>query len=194
MAKVHDTSEGPFETGPKAKDRNPAPAAERRSFGSFVMHTRRSQGTPYLTGVVKGGSVKWPDMVYECTLFKGSGEEGFSCIGVSPDKRWIVAGGNDGKIYIKDMSEEKVEHDESNASKAQEGKGEDDEVKEDGDVKTVEAEGNWGKKVSSLTFGQDEGSSGGGGSIVYAGTNGGNLCKVGLTLALFVVFMFFINM
>ena len=71
MAKVHDTSEGPFETGPKAKDRNPAPAAERRSFGSLIRGSR-SQVTPDATKAVEREYGTWlkKDFGFEHTLFE----------------------------------------------------------------------------------------------------------------------------
>ena len=119
----------------------------------------------------------------------------FLCLGVSPDKRWIVAGGGDGKVYIKDMSKEKVKDGKSNAGKAKDGEGEDNKAKEDGDVETVEIyddddddadvsdeqEEEEGKRVLSLMFGQDEGVSREGGNVVYVGAESGKVCDVDLS-------------
>ena len=55
----------------------------------------------------KGGGVLEEDFGFEHTLFEGGGIFGFNCVGVSPDKRYVVAGGKDGFVYIKDMSKEK---------------------------------------------------------------------------------------
>ena len=72
MVKVqHDPTEGHFETGPNAKDRKPAPAAERRSFGSLIRGSR-PQGTPDLTKAVEREYGTWlkKDFGFEHTLFE----------------------------------------------------------------------------------------------------------------------------
>ena len=167
MAKVHNTTEGHFD-GPKAKDRNPAPAAERRSSGSLIRGSR-SQVTPDPTKDVEREYGTWlkKDFGFEHILFT---KTQFMCVGVSPDKRYVVAGGYDGFVYIKDMSKEK---------KAEDDMGKEVEGKEEGDVKKVEVEK--GKEVLSLVFGQDEEGSGGRGSVIYVGTEGGKVCKVDLS-------------
>ena len=116
----------------------------------------------------KGGGVLEEDFGFEHTLFEAETE--FWCVGVSPDKRFVVAGGRDGFVYMKDISK---------AKKAEDDMGEEVEGKEEGDVKKVKVEK--GKMVASLAFGQDEGGSGGGGSVVYVGTSGGKVCEVNLS-------------
>ena len=72
---------------------------------------------------------------------------------MSPDKRYVCAGGNDGYLYYIDMS--KVQR---------EKEAEDDQDKaKNGVVQKVKVVKKW-KPVLSLAFGQDEGGSGGGGA------------------------------
>ena len=102
----------------------------------------------------KGAWLK-KDYGFEHLLF-GAGTA-FECVGVSNDKRYVCAGGNDGCLYYIDMSEGKGE---------KEAEDDEDKVKNSG-VQKVEIE-KWGK-VKSLAFGIGEGGSGGGGSVVYVG-------------------------
>ena len=100
------------------------------------------------------------DDVYEQILIEGQGEgdekEGFRSFGVSPDRRFVVAGGLKGNVYYRDMS-----------------------GKNDEEIRKVEVEE--GKEVWSLAFGQDEGGSGEGGNVVYVGTAGAKVCEVNLS-------------
>ena len=91
----------------------------------------------------EGGGVLEEDFGFEHTLFEA--ETQFYCLGVSPDKRYVVAGGKDGFVYVKDISK---------AKKAEDDMGEEVKGKEDGDVRKVEVKK--GKGVWSLAFGQDE--------------------------------------
>ena len=95
----------------------------------------------------KGGGVLDEDFGFEHTLFRAETE--FKCVGVSPDKRFVVAGGKDGFVYVKDMSK---------AKKAEDDMGEEVQGKEEGDVKKVEIEEG---EVTSLAFGDLQRSRGG---------------------------------
>ena len=133
-----------------------------------LQHTRNPTDVEVEMVEVKGGGVLDEDFGFEHTLFEA--ETGFRCVGVSPDKRFVVAGGRDGFIYMKETSK---------AKKVEDDMGEEVEGKEEGDVRKVELERR--KEVKSVTFGRDEGGSRGGGSVVYVGMECGKVYEVNLS-------------
>ena len=107
------------------------------------------------------------DYGFEHSLFGAKAE--FLCGGVSKDKRYVCAGGGNGYLYYMDMSEGKG---------GKEAEDDEDKVK-NGGVQKVEIEA--GTALRNLAFGIEAGGNGGGGSVVYVGTDGGKVCEVNLS-------------